>query len=108
MVVVCDQRQMVSGHLQGRPGSSTYRLPENRISITYGHPYMIEVQDCDARLPSSGDATDLYLDQLVRLSVIVGRVQKNIYTYVARLGSAAPCFILTVSAWGSAARPASL
>ncbi|KAF7796719.1 hypothetical protein EIP86_007902 [Pleurotus ostreatoroseus] len=53
---------------------------ESRISITYGHPYMIEVQDCDARLPSSGDATDLYLDQLVRLSVIVGRVQKNIYT----------------------------
>ena len=43
---------------------------------------MIEVQDCDARLPSSGDATDLYLDQLVRLSVIVGRVQKNIYTCV--------------------------
>ena len=54
----------------------------HRISITYGHPYMIEVQDCDARLPSSGDATDLYLDQLVRLSVIVGRVQKNIYTCV--------------------------
>ena len=43
---------------------------------------MIEVQDCDARLPSSGDASDLYIDHLVRLSVIVGRVQKNIYTYV--------------------------
>ena len=45
---------------------------------------MIDVQDCDARLPSSGDATDLYLDQLVRLSVIVGKVMKNIYTYVVR------------------------
>ena len=44
---------------------------------------MIEVQDCDARLPSSGEASDLYLDQLVRLSVIVGRVQKNIYTCVS-------------------------
>ena len=50
---------------------------------------MIEVQDCDARLPSSGDATDLYLDQLVRLSVIVGRVQKNIYTCV-------PCLFVAV------------
>lgn len=60
-------------------------VPTCRISITYGHPYMIEVQDCDARLPSSGDAADLYLDQLVRLSVIVGKVQKNIYTYVSPL-----------------------
>ena len=50
---------------------------------------MIEVQDCDARLPSSGDATDLYLDQLVRLSVIVGRVQKHIYTCV-------PCLFVAV------------
>ena len=53
-----------------------------RVSVTYGHPYMIDVQDCDARLPSSGDTTDVYLDQLVRLSVIVGKVMKNIYTYV--------------------------
>ena len=44
---------------------------------------MIDVQDCDARLPSSGDTTDLYLDQLVRLSVLVGKVMKNIYTYVS-------------------------
>jgi len=41
---------------------------------------MIDVQDCDARLPSSGDDRDLYLDQLARLSVIVGKVMKNIYT----------------------------
>lgn len=58
-----------------------------RVSVTYGHPYMIDVQDCDARLPSSGDATDLYLDQLVRLSVIAGKVMKNIYTYVLTLFS---------------------
>ncbi|CAL1705128.1 unnamed protein product [Somion occarium] len=50
------------------------------ISVTYGHPHMIDVQDCDARLPSSGDPQDLYLDELVRLSVILGRVQKAIYT----------------------------
>ena len=43
---------------------------------------MIDVQDCDARLPSSGDPNDRYLDELVRLSVIVGLVMKNIYTCV--------------------------
>lgn len=53
---------------------------ENRASIAYGHPYMIDVQDCDTRLPSSGDLSDLYLDELVRLSIILGRVQKTIYT----------------------------
>ena len=55
-------------------------MNENRASIAYGHPYMIDVQDCDARLPSSGDLSDLYLDELVRLSIILGRVQKTIYT----------------------------
>ncbi|KAJ2923287.1 hypothetical protein H1R20_g13810, partial [Candolleomyces eurysporus] len=49
-------------------------------SIAYGHPSMIDVQDCDARLPSSGDLSDLYLDELVRLSIILGRVQKAVYT----------------------------
>ncbi|KAG6335854.1 hypothetical protein ID866_3244 [Astraeus odoratus] len=49
-------------------------------SLTYGHPYMIDVQDCDARLPSSGDPDDLYMDELVRLSVILGRVLKTIYS----------------------------
>jgi hypothetical protein len=44
---------------------------------------MIDVQDCDARLPSSGDPTDLYMDELVRLSIILGRVQKTIYRWVA-------------------------
>jgi len=43
---------------------------------------MIDVQDCDARLPSSGDSDDLYLDELVRLSILLGRVQKTIYKYV--------------------------
>jgi hypothetical protein len=51
----------------------------SRTSLTYGHPYMIDVQDCDARLPSSGDPNDLYMDELVRLSVILGRVLKTIY-----------------------------
>lgn len=42
---------------------------------------MIDVQDCDARLPSSGDPNDLYMGELVRLSVILGRVLKTIYRY---------------------------
>ncbi|KAF8809045.1 hypothetical protein BYT27DRAFT_6532354 [Phlegmacium glaucopus] len=49
-------------------------------SIAYGHPYMIDVQDCDTRLPSSGDLNDLYMDELVRLSILLGRVQKTIYS----------------------------
>ncbi|KZT71287.1 hypothetical protein DAEQUDRAFT_123587 [Daedalea quercina L-15889] len=55
-------------------------ISDRWISLTYGHPYMINVQDCDARLPSSGDPNDRYLDELVRLSVVLGRVMKTIYT----------------------------
>ncbi|TFK92295.1 hypothetical protein K466DRAFT_573142 [Polyporus arcularius HHB13444] len=55
-------------------------ISDRWISLTFGHPYMIDIRDCDARLPSSGDPNDLYLDELVRLSVILGRVQKTIYT----------------------------
>ena len=51
-----------------------------RISLTFGHPHMIDIRDCDARLPSSGDPNDVYLDELVRLSVVLGRVQKTLYT----------------------------
>jgi hypothetical protein len=43
---------------------------------------MIDVHDCDVRLPSSGDSKDLYIDELVRLSVIGGRVVKTIYRHV--------------------------
>ncbi|KAI6022732.1 fungal-specific transcription factor domain-containing protein [Pisolithus marmoratus] len=49
-------------------------------SLTYGHPYMIDVQDCDACLPSSGDPNDLYMNELARLSIILGRVLKTIYS----------------------------
>ena len=43
---------------------------------------MIDVEDCDARLPSSGDPNDLYTAELLRLSLILGRVLKTIYGYV--------------------------
>ncbi|KII88298.1 hypothetical protein PLICRDRAFT_175901 [Plicaturopsis crispa FD-325 SS-3] len=55
-------------------------ISDRWTSLTYGHPYMIDVQDCDARLPSSDDPNDLYMDELVRLSVILGRVLKTIYS----------------------------
>ncbi|KAF5386791.1 hypothetical protein D9615_001601 [Tricholomella constricta] len=55
-------------------------ISDRWTSLTYGHPYMIDVQDCDARLPSSGDLSDLYMDELVRLSVILGKVLKTIYS----------------------------
>jgi len=48
---------------------------------------MIDVNDCDARLPSSGDSNDLYMDELVRLSIILGRVLKTIYRYVLHMVS---------------------
>ncbi|KAG6852945.1 hypothetical protein C0991_007955 [Blastosporella zonata] len=55
-------------------------ISDRWTSLTYGHPSMIDVQDCDARLPSSGDPNDLYMDELVRLSVVLGRVLKTIYS----------------------------
>jgi hypothetical protein len=42
---------------------------------------MIDVHDCNVRLPSSGDPNDSYVDELVRLSVILGRVLKTIYRF---------------------------
>lgn len=82
-----DQRSMVRPpiKIRGRAGVHA-RISHSRISLIYGHPYMIDVVDCDARLPSSGDSNDLYLDELLRLSVLLGRVLKTIYTYVIPLG----------------------
>lgn len=60
-------------------------INDYRASIAYGHPYMIDVQDCDTRLPSSGDFNDVYMDELVRLSILLGRVQKSIYRFCSRL-----------------------
>jgi len=55
-------------------------ISDRWTSLAYGHPHMIDIQDCDARLPSSGEPNDLYMDELVRLSVILGRVLKTIYS----------------------------
>ncbi|KAJ7273270.1 fungal-specific transcription factor domain-containing protein [Mycena rebaudengoi] len=55
-------------------------ISDRWTSLVYGFPYMIDVHDCDVRLPSSGDSKDMYMDELVRLSVIGGRVVKTIYS----------------------------
>ncbi|KAH8827027.1 fungal-specific transcription factor domain-containing protein [Flagelloscypha sp. PMI_526] len=48
-------------------------------AMTFGHPSMISVEDCDACLPCSGSAADIYMSQLVRLSLLVGRINRAIY-----------------------------
>ncbi|KAI0306625.1 fungal-specific transcription factor domain-containing protein [Multifurca ochricompacta] len=55
-------------------------ISDRWVSLSYGHPYMIDVNDCDSRLPSSGSPHDLYVDELVRLSILLGRVLKTIYS----------------------------
>ncbi|KAH9997328.1 fungal-specific transcription factor domain-containing protein [Russula vinacea] len=58
----------------------TCLISDRWVSLSYGHPFMIDVNDCDARLPSSGSPHDLYVDELARLSIILGRVLKTIYS----------------------------
>jgi hypothetical protein len=43
---------------------------------------MIDLHDCDARLPSSGNPNDVYMDELLRLSILLGSVLKTIYALV--------------------------
>jgi hypothetical protein len=52
------------------------------MALGFGHPCMIDVQDCDVRLPSSGDLSDLYMVEMVRLAVLLGRVLKAVYRHV--------------------------
>ncbi|KAF9014087.1 fungal-specific transcription factor domain-containing protein [Cyathus striatus] len=55
-------------------------ISDRWASLAYGHPYMIDIQDCDVRLPSNGDPSGLYMDELVRVSILLGRVLKAIYS----------------------------
>lgn len=62
-------------------------ISDRWVSLSYGHPYMIDVNDCDARLPSSGSPHDLYVVELARLSIILGRVLKTIYSPVGLMNT---------------------
>ena len=48
-------------------------------SLTYGHPFMIDVEDCDVRLNSPDKPEDMYTNELLKLSILLGRVLKMIY-----------------------------
>ncbi|KZV79657.1 hypothetical protein EXIGLDRAFT_782017 [Exidia glandulosa HHB12029] len=62
-------------------------ISDRWCSLTYGHPFMIDVQDCDARLPSGADSENplpaqeyIYMNELIKLSILLGRVLKMIYS----------------------------
>lgn len=54
-------------------------IADRWCSLTYGHPYMIDVQDCDVRLNNSDKIEDMYMNELLKLSILLGRVLKMIY-----------------------------
>ncbi|KIJ49740.1 hypothetical protein M422DRAFT_65811 [Sphaerobolus stellatus SS14] len=49
-------------------------------ALTYGHPFMIDVEDCDVQLNSSDHIEDMYMNELLKLSILLGRVLKMIYS----------------------------
>ena len=60
-----------------------------RYGAAYGHPFMIDVLDCDVRLPTPDDPNDpetqltkpnCYLAELIKLSILLGKVIKTIYS----------------------------
>ncbi|EJD42242.1 hypothetical protein AURDEDRAFT_115195 [Auricularia subglabra TFB-10046 SS5] len=62
-------------------------ISDRWCSLTYGHPFMIDVSDCDARLPSAADSEHplapgeyVYMNELIKLSILLGRVLKMIYS----------------------------
>ncbi|KAG9027836.1 hypothetical protein FRB95_007346 [Tulasnella sp. JGI-2019a] len=55
----------------------------------FGHPFMIDVLDCDVRLPTPDDPNDAsladtkpqcYLAEMIKLSILLGKVTKTIYS----------------------------
>ena len=61
---------------------------------------MIDVNDCDARLPSSGSPHDLYVDELARLSIILGRVLKTVYRYGLSYPLPKYAYLMNLARWG--------
>ena len=46
---------------------------------------MIDVKDCDVRLTSSEADSDMYIKELLKLSILLGRILKMIYRCVSSL-----------------------
>ncbi|KAG8772446.1 hypothetical protein FRC16_005664, partial [Serendipita sp. 398] len=49
-------------------------------SAAFGYPQMIDLTDCDVRLPTPQDKVIGYLNALTRLSILLGEVLKAIYS----------------------------
>ncbi|KAG8746920.1 hypothetical protein FRC10_003091 [Ceratobasidium sp. 414] len=52
-------------------------------AASFGHPLTINVLDCDVRLPRADEAEGLkmeFMGELVKLSILLGRVLKSIYS----------------------------
>lgn len=54
-------------------------ITDRWCSLTYGHPFMIDLEDCDMRMTASDRVEDMYMNELLKLSILIGRVLKMIY-----------------------------
>lgn len=68
-------------------------ITDRWCSLTYGHPFMIDVEDCDVRLTSSEAIEDMYMNELLKLSILLGRVLKMIYRYDVCVVSSTPLIV---------------
>ncbi|CAE6420960.1 unnamed protein product [Rhizoctonia solani] len=58
-------------------------IVDSWYAASYGHPLTINVLDCDVRLPRSDEAEGHkmeFMGELVKLSILLGRVLKSIYS----------------------------
>lgn len=59
---------------------ATCVVADRWYSAAFGYPQMIDLTDCDVRLPTPQDQGIGYLNALTRLSIILGEVLKAIYS----------------------------
>ncbi|CAE6471751.1 unnamed protein product [Rhizoctonia solani] len=58
-------------------------IVDSWYAASYGHPLTINVLDCDVRLPRADEAEGYrmeFMGELVKLSILLGRVLKSIYS----------------------------
>ncbi|KAG8835536.1 hypothetical protein FRC17_002765, partial [Serendipita sp. 399] len=63
-----------------KEGTETRRRVWATYSAAFGYPQMIDLTDCDVRLPTPQDQVIGYLNALTRLSILLGEVLKAIYS----------------------------
>ncbi|KAF8511004.1 fungal-specific transcription factor domain-containing protein [Hysterangium stoloniferum] len=62
-------------------------ITDRWCSLTYGHPYMIDVQDCDVKMVATDKIEEKYMHELLKLSILMGRVLKMIYSPCGLVGA---------------------